>query len=148
MTEEYTERFTAEITRTGLPCLWEAGGGMCNTGHSQIVCAADGSPKKAIYVRRYGHLALQEHALIPVKPGDIVVSARHHRGDFRISIWKLGGLCRDEEEIFFPGALISYWNGYEWSNPDIGERFQAAVQAAKEKATCYHCRSPHFIKQG
>jgi len=146
MTErEYTERFTAEITRTGIPCLWEAGGGATNTGKAQVICAADGSPKKAIYVRRYGHLANREHALIPVRRGDVVVKAHHHRRDFRVSIWRLGDLCRDEEQPYFPATLISYWNGYEWTDQEAAKPYWLAMQAASEKATCYHCREPHFI---
>ena len=32
----------------------------------------------------------------------------------------------------------------EWDNEEAAEKFADAISAAKEKATCYHCREPHF----
>jgi len=145
--EDVAERFTVELTRTGIPCLWECGGGMTNTGWAQVICAIDGSPKKAIYVRQYGHLALREHALIPVQKWDVIVKAHHHRGDFRISLWQVFEICKESDDAYLNARMTTYWDGFEWTDPDVAEKYKVAVQAAKEKATCYHCREPHFVKQ-
>ena len=67
-------------SKRGIPCLWERGGGYSNTGEATLICDKDGWQKKAIYIRRSGSLACEEHALIPVKVGDVVVLASHHRG--------------------------------------------------------------------
>lgn len=32
----------------------------------------------------------------------------------------------------------------EWDNEEAAKKFADAISAAKEKATCYHCREPHF----
>ena len=32
----------------------------------------------------------------------------------------------------------------EWDNEEVAARYEDAIRAAKEKATCYHCRGPHF----
>ena len=30
---------------------------------------------------------------------------------------------------------------------DLEKKFENSVNAAMEKATCYHCRSPHYIEE-
>ena len=69
-----TMEIRIDKTKKGYPAIWECGGGMTNTGYSQIIANSDGSPKNL-----YGS-------------------------------------------------------------------FEAIIKVAKEKATCYHCRSPHFIE--
>jgi len=39
--------------------------------------------------------------------------------------------------------LAQYSMG-EWDNEETAQEFAAAIAAAKEKATCYHCREPHY----
>ena len=83
--ERMRERETVRIDRTHgqkLPALWERGGGMTNTGGATIICGPQGRPKRPVYIRRAGHLACDDHALFVVRPGDHVIRASHHRGDF------------------------------------------------------------------
>ena len=133
----------------GLPCLWEGGGGYSNTGSATTVADARGRPKRPIYVRRRGHLACADHALIPVAVGDYVVEAGHHRRDFNITVLRLV-----EVPVPQPGAegygaaraeVVAEFSKGEWV-PELPQHLQAAVEAAMEKATCYHCRSPHFVE--
>ena len=73
------EGYKVEFSKTGLPCMWESGGGATNTGGAKIICSANGLPKKAIYIPRGGHLSNGEHALIPVTIGDIIIFYSHDR---------------------------------------------------------------------
>src|SRR5690606_4267060 len=83
------KKIEIEKTKKGYPALWECGGGFTNTGEATIIAGKDGQPKKAIYVRRRGHLANGEHALVILEVGDYVISANHHREDFNIYIYKI-----------------------------------------------------------
>jgi len=143
------EKIRIEKTKKGYPAYWEAGGGYTNTGDATIIAGADGQPKKAVYVRRRGSLANAHHALIIVGIGDLIIKADHHRGDFRIEISKIIGFEDNQEgKTFATLEQVNCFNKGEW-NTELPTCLEAAIQAAMEKATCYHCREPHFIiKEG
>ena len=131
-----------EHTKKGLPALWEKGGGWTNTGRSQIICDPNGRPKVPIYIRRRGQLACKQHALFVIEVGGMVIKAAHHRRDFSITVYRIEQIL-DNEACLIP--LHSFDQG-EWDcEPD--RHLAAAVEAAKRKATCYHCRSPHYIAE-
>jgi len=130
-----------ERTKKGYPALWERGGGLTNTGRAHVICAADGSPKKPIYIRRRGPLACGEHALFIVQPGDVIVKAEHHRRDFRIEILEISSIKNNIAEC----KTLATFDLGEWDHDDVAARYCEAVQAAQEKATCYHCREPHYF---
>ena len=128
-------------SKRGLPCLWEAGGGYTNTGDAVIIGDPDGKPKKAIYIRRSGSLACGNHALIPVKVGDIIVEASHHRGDFTIYVSRIVKIRKDEADM----EVLHEFSRGEWDSvPPDG--ILKMVQAAQEKATDYHCRDAYYIQ--
>ena len=133
------KKIRIEKTKKGYPAFWEAGGGFTNTGEATIIANKDGQPKVAIYVRRRGHLANGEHALILIDVGDYIISANHHRGDFEIFVYKITKILKEEASI---EKIAEFSNG-EWDN--LPQFLEDAVEAAMEKATCYHCRKPHFI---
>lgn len=144
-----------ERTRKGFPALWEQGGGYTNTGEAIIIANPDGSPKTPIYIRQRGELANKHHALFLVSSGDLVIMADHHRKDFEIYIYKILLIREEEAEL---QLLASYQQG-EWDNKDIAEAIEAvkqnnnhtyydigyAIEEAKNKAMCYHCREPHYF---
>jgi hypothetical protein len=131
-----------EHTKKGLPALWECGGGKTNTGLAQIICNADGTAKKPVYIRRSGTLANSDHALFIISPGDLIIQAYHHRKDFTIRVFRIAGI-RQEENTAILEQIYEYDMG-EWNCPPP-EYLLPAIEAAREKATCYHCRKPHFI---
>jgi len=161
------KKFYLEISKRGIPCLWESGGGATNTGDAQIIAHGDGLRITPIYINRRGHLSCGDHALIPVGQCDVVIVADHHRGDFNIQCFDLDG--RVQEEIipgqpersaggfgtnpaipekrlpFMEGRLVSEFSNGEWDSLEGAGELQLAVDAAKEKALCYHCREPHYI---
>ncbi|MEM4317574.1 MAG: hypothetical protein QXQ68_05895 [Candidatus Nitrosocaldaceae archaeon] len=134
--------FEFHLSKSGIPCLWEEGGGATNTGRATLVARHDGGRKKAIYIRRSGHLSNREHALIPIRAGDYIIVACHHRGDYTIYVYLITSLSthikRGKRILMF-----EYSQG-EW-NITPPSTLRAVVAAAKEKASCYHCREPHYV---
>jgi len=130
-----------EWSKRGLPCLWEQGGGASNTGWARVIAAAGGTPKRPIYIRCRGSLSNGQHALFVVREGDVIIEADHHRRDFRVEVTRIVKVG-EEEAILEP---IAVFDEGEWGQ-DLPEELSAAVEAAKEKATCYHCREPHFTE--
>lgn len=130
-----------ERTKKGLPAMWESGGGATNTGNATIIANGDGTPKRPVYIRRRGPLACAHHALFVVHEGDMVIEAEHHRRDFEIRIWHIDQIQEEEAQL----SLIYEYSRGEW-DMDPEENFMAAVEAAMEKATCYHCREPHYVR--
>ena len=138
-----TREFRIDRTRRrNLPALWEEGGGYTNTGYVTILAREDGGKPRATYIRRRGHLACGRHALVIVRPGMYVISANHHRGDFLISVYQIMEI-REEEAV---GRLLTRFEMGEWAPLDLPAHLEAAVEAARQKATDYHCRQPYYVE--
>lgn len=134
------KKMLIEKTKKGYPAFWEGGGSYTNTGEATIIANKDGQPKKAVYVRSRGELANAHHALIILEKGDHIIDASHHREDFEIEIYKI----LDFEEKTAVVEQVNCFSMGEW-DVELPTSLEAAVQAAMQKATCYHCRVPHFI---
>jgi hypothetical protein len=132
-----------EKTKKGFPAMWEAGGGYSNTGEAIIIASPTGEKKTPVYVRRRGSLANSVHALFIVQQGDVVVEADHHRRDFNIKVYRIQKFLEKDQEIYAVLEQITEFSQGEWSKP-LPPELEDAVQAAMEKATCYHCRKPHY----
>ena len=135
-----------EKTKRGFPALWERGGGYTNTGEATIIASPSGGPKKAIYIRSRGPLANERHALIPIEVGDYIIEANHHRRDFVIEIFRIVDFEIKEEDTYAIVEQVYEFSMGEW-DAELPMFLEGAVQAAIEKATCYHCREPHFIAE-
>ncbi|BER92701.1 hypothetical protein [Atrimonas thermophila] len=135
-------KINVEKTKKGLPALWEEGGGYSNTGEAQIICGPQGEPLSPIYIRKKGPLANSKHALFLIRPGYYVIRAYHHRRDFDIDVLRIENVDVDGEEAEV--ALVCQFDQGEWDS-SLPSFLSAAVEAAKEKAVCYHCREPHFV---
>lgn len=139
-----TREIKIELSKKGIPCIWEEGGSYTNTGDSTIVSDMHGVSKKPIYICRSGHLSCSQHALIPIRLNDLVITASHHRRDFSISICKIVSVNKEEKAAEL--ETINSFSRGEW-DVDLQKYLVDAVEAAKAKATCYHCRNPHFTKE-
>ena len=137
-------RLQIERTKKGYPAFWESGGGYTNTGEATIIANKDGQPKEAIYIRSRGHLANGNHALVILEVGDYIIEANHHRQDFEIEIFGVLDFEDKEEEVYAIVEQVNCFSRGEW-DAELPASLEAAVQAAMEKATCYHCREPHFV---
>ena len=137
------QKFFFNKTKKNFPALWERGGGMTNTGEARIITSPDGLPLKPIYINQRGHLSCGEHALFIIKKGDLIIEADHHRGDFEIKIYKI----QDIGDCLEGTAILINSNSYgEWDHEiDVHSPLRAAIDAAQDKALCYHCREPHYF---
>ena len=135
------------ISKTVIPCLWEAGGGYTNTGSATIIAGKDGLPLRPIYIRERGSLACENHALIPVTAGCFVVEADHHREDFIIQTWRVLDIKDDtaQAELAWEYSEGQFGEPASYIGKLLLQNLKAAMDAAVEKATCYHCRAPHYI---
>jgi len=146
-----SEFTTEDIRSAGLTprlVLWESGGGYSNTGSAQIVCGLKGQKLIPIYICRRGSLACSRHAKFVVYPrqGMVVVYVSHHRKDFIVRIDKVSfteSFLVDVERLWYGKELDK--SNIEDQIPTKLDRYLDAVKAAMNKATCYHCREPHYI---
>lgn len=143
-----TEMIKVEKTQKGHPALWEKGGGMTKTGHAQLIAGPNGEPKKPVYIRRRGHLACGEHALFIVQPGDIIVTAWHHRRDYEIKVYRIEKIedVEDWAGRKFFGAVCATLHTFTMGEWDIDPPSQLlpVIDAAVKKAKDYHCRSVYW----
>ncbi|MFB6225563.1 MAG: hypothetical protein ABEI13_03860 [Candidatus Paceibacteria bacterium] len=131
------------VTKRGLPALWESGGGFSNTGNATIICGKKGEAIRPVYIRRKGQRACSHHALIAIKSGYHVIKARHHNGDFDIDIYRVENI--DTESEYATLKHVNNFSEGEWDQ-DLSEYLHSPVDAARKKARDYHCRDPYFIK--
>lgn len=134
------KEFKIDRTKKGYPSLWESGGGYRNTGYSTIIAGKDGEAKVPVYIKSRGHLANQEHALFIVEVDDHIINADHHREDFEIEVYRIVEIDKENVKC----ELVHQFSQGEWDTEPQGD-LANAVQAAMNKATCYHCREPHYF---
>lgn len=123
-------RFTVSFSKTGFPCLTEQGGGYTNTGTARIVADHNGYPKRAIKVFDRGDLACSDHAVIPVRVGDVVITADRHHDKVFLAVERIVSINGDTANTV-PAAEAICWD---------------AVEAAVAKSRDYHCRRPYYIQ--
>ena len=121
-----------EISKKGIPCLWESGGGLSNTGYATAIAGIHGETKKAICVKTHGDLACKDHALIPVKVGDYVIYAEHNRKEENIEVYQITGINLDDKI-----AELSQID-------EIPKFLKSAINACVDKSYDYHCRTPYY----
>ena len=160
------EKMRLEITKRGLPAIWENGGGSTHTGFSQVIAGENGERLSPIYVRRSGSLSCSNHALFVIKEGMVIIESNHHREDFTGKILRVKKIekvpcsrihtadtapcyiCEDRGWNFEATVeLVAEFSQGEWSI-EVPENLLPALNAGAEKALCYHCREPHFIETG
>ena len=138
------ETIRIELSKRGLPCIWEEGGAGSNTGSCILVGDMNCRPKKPIYVATRGHLSNGNHALIPVKINDIVVICNQWRKDYKIYIYIITSFNMEKQRALL--ELVNSFDRNEWDF-DLLQKYVDIVETAKSKARAYHCRSPYFIKE-
>ncbi len=143
-----SEIMVVTTTKRGFVAVWECGGGATNTGDATIIAKPNGEKPTACYIRQSGHLSCGDHALIPVHPGYYVVKTWHHRRDFTHRVYRIIRTFTegegDEKQGKIEVVLVNEFSRGEWDTP-LAEILQAAIDAAEDKATCYHCRSAHYV---
>ena len=141
---------TIDTTKRGLPSVWESGGGMTSRGSATIIARPDGSKPRAVYIRRGGHLACGEHALVAVRKGYYLVHASVRRGTRsggrieRIVETSVTDVHGERFEATATAEVINTFSEGSWDKP-LDAKLEAAVEAAFGKASTYHNRSAWYI---
>ena len=138
-----TSTQTVSITKSGsgLPCLWESGGGLTSRGHSRVITNRSGGKPKAIYIATRGPLACGDHALVPIHPdyGVVTVSTSHGVID--------AGKIEVVKEIADGTATLETVSEFilgEWTKPVPS--LDEAIAAAIKKASTHHCREAVWVE--
>jgi hypothetical protein len=134
------KNFKLAHSKSGVSCLWEAGGAYSNHGSAILIADANGAKIKPLYIRTRGELACGDHAMIPVTVGATVVQADQWHGDYDIYVYQIAEI-RDQEAI---AKLEYHFSCGEWDCPP-DDKFSAVIGAAKKKAASYHCRMPYYV---
>lgn len=156
MTEK---KLIASMTDDGNPALWESGGSWGRTGRAVIICSKHGKKKSPAYIRKRGRITNDDHALIPIEIGDVVVSASHYSEDFEIGVFtiteigdpvlKPGFISASSDFVFY--VTLKQELAFDFGRWDRSQGppcfLVPVVKAAMEKATCYNCRKAHWIKK-
>lgn len=127
-------------SKTGLPVLSECGGGSRNTGESRIVCGSEGERLKPLYIPYRGY-AWGDHALFVVRAGMHIIECSRSRGSERVIFSRVAGVGTDADPDELELVIVAEWEG---GDGDIPSFLAPAVDAAREKAACYHCRHVHY----
>jgi hypothetical protein len=136
------KQIAIELTKKGFPALWEEGGGATRTGRAIIVAGPHGEPLMPIYVRTGGGLACDRHALFVVREGYHVISCSRWRDDYEIYVYRIVSI--DTTNKTANVEQICEFSLGEWDQ-DPPEYLLDAIEAAKKKSRCYHCRRPQFL---
>lgn len=121
------------LSKSGMACLWECGGGFSNTGYATCVADKYGNPKSAIFIKDRGDLACNEHALVPVVYGDLVCEVnRPNKFELDIKVYQV-------QEVENNSATLVELE-------DIS-KLQQLTDATVYKSQIYHCRIPVYVKQ-
>ncbi len=143
-------KITIDTTKRGLAATWERGGGLTSGGSAVIIAKPDGSKPRAVYIRRGGHLACGEHALVALHEGYYLVHAGVSRGTrssgrieriVSVSVKDIDGV---RFEASAEVKVVNTFSEGSWDRP-LDAKLEAAVKAAFGKASTYHNRSAWYI---
>lgn len=120
------------ISKSGLPCMLESGGGYTNTGECKIIGNKDGGPCKAIYQYKNGPLACEEHAIIPIRVGHFILSMHREKRHYNYELMEVIGINKEGGYATFKVV-------------EPGLKHYNMIQAAIEKCNTYHCRRAIYV---
>lgn len=125
------KKFDIEISRHGIPALWECGGSYTKTGFATIIADKSGYRKTALCIRYRGTLACSNHALVPIKEGDVVIESERQRDKVSVVVYRI--------------TEIDMMKHTATAVLDTTPIEEAAIEAAIGKCWDYHCRVPYYI---
>jgi len=134
-----------ERTRSGRPAKFEAGGALSQIlGRATIVCGPHGEKMLPTYIKKTGPRAMGDHALFVVFVGTLIVEVERVKDVFNVSVLKIKSIVEKEGKFEAVVVKILECDGGEWDKEHLRDRFADAIEAAKKKSGCYHCREVHY----
>lgn len=145
ISEDRRKVIKLEHTRSGRPAKFEAGGAQsASIGYATIVCGPHGERMLPTYIKKTGPRANGDHALFIVFPGTLFVEVVRKEEVFDVSVFKIKEIVETDDKFEAVAIKILEGNGGVWDKEHLHERFMDAIEAAKKKAGCYHCREIHY----
>jgi hypothetical protein len=143
--EDRREVILLERTRSGRPAKFESGGATSPVvGRATVVCGPHGEKMLPTYVKKTGPRAMGDHALFVVFAGTLIVEIERVKDVFNISVLKIKSIIEKENKFEAVVVKILECDGGEWDKEHLRDRFADAIEAAKKKSGCYHCREVHY----
>ena len=127
------------FTKKGYPAFWEKGGGMTNSGHTELIGDKYGHKKDCIFIRTGGTLSNDNHGLFILNKGDVVCVSHRSGGNISHKLLRYTGEF-DKMSQTAEFEMIDFYDNGEWDN-DAHTRFTDIVEASKKKVHIYHCRN-------
>ena len=122
----------------------ERGGGRTASGKAQIICGLSGKPLNPFHVfsnPRGKFFAEKAHAIFSVPESVTMIS--FYRGSKNLNIRNFSLRMVHTRRYVIHESKI--WSGKIEDFPVELGKYSNAVAAAVAKASCYHCREPHYI---
>ena len=127
------------FTKKGYPAFWEKGGGMTNSGHTELIGDKYGNKKDCIFIRTGGTLSNDNHGLFILNKGDVVCVSHRSGGNISHKLLRYTGEF-DKTSQTAEFEMIDFYDSGEWDN-DAHTRFKDIVEASEKKIRIYHCRN-------
>jgi hypothetical protein len=133
--ENLFKEFEIEITKFGLPAIWEQGGMKIHKGYALIITNKSGQPKTPIYIKHKDNIN-GKHALFVVKIGDHLIECTKTKKEYPIKVYQIVKIDLDELKVYC--NLIKDFDDSLFVN---------AIDAAYNKAGTIKCTKVFFSKQ-
>ena len=127
------------FTKKGYPAFWEKGGGMTNSGHTELIGDKYGHKKDCIFIRTGGTLSNDNHGLFVLNKGDVVCVSHRSGGNVSHKLLRYTGEF-DKTSQTAEFEIIDFYDNGEWDN-EAHTRFTDIVEASEKKIRIYHCRN-------
>lgn len=127
-----------------IPCMWEEGGFDGEKGSAVIICDLYGRYKKPLFTKK--NSPLKEHALIPVRVKDIIITANIEKDSKTVNFVMYGIKSINEETSELETVELNKTEKGDWVKP-LFEKYNYAVKAAKNKVTKLNCDRAFYIKR-
>ena len=131
--ENDTKTIPITLSKSGLPCAYESGGSYTHWGKAVCIGNKHAKAKKPLYVFKHGSLACENHAIIALMLGDIVMEALSDRGIAEVKVYRVVGIDTESKKA----TLQHIVGAAEWV---------PMMEAVSNKSCEYHCRTPYWVK--
>lgn len=134
-----SQLYKLDTTTSGYAAFWEEGGSCRKSGFASITAGPNGERKHAFFKRTSGSLSNGKHVLLPIRPGDYIITQDHGLGNEIQIIYKVERIFKDGDTWYADVKVITHYGNGQWVDP-LPSFLEEASQAAYDKAHCYHNR--------
>ncbi len=138
------EKHCIEISKKGIPCVWETSDFSNGIGFSLVVANFTGEKKKALYIPKKSNIPRFNTALIPIKLGDVIVKVSFFDSKLNIKVYSILNIEMDKKLISI-NCKAEYIDK-NWTDESIANHYKYAIMAATQSATSKNMQQPCYVK--